>query len=92
MYKYALKNDIADKDYAEFVELPKKEKSKKEAFSPADIVKLWEDYERGNSFNGYILIMIFTGMRYGEISTIQKRNVHLPEQYIVGGIKTEAGN
>ena len=35
--------------------------------------------------------MIYTGMRYGEISTVLIKNVHLDEKYLVGGIKTEAG-
>lgn len=91
MYKYALQNDIVDKDYSDFVVLPKKEKSKKDAFTDAEIELLWKDYEARNEFTGYILIMIYTGMRYGEISTVKKENVHLAEKYLVGGIKTEAG-
>ncbi len=91
MYKYALQNDYTEKDYAQYVVLPKKEKSKKDAFTQAEIDKLFEDYNNGNDFTGYILIMIYTGMRYGEISTIKKANVHLAEHYMVGGIKTEAG-
>ena len=35
--------------------------------------------------------MIYAGLRYGEISTLQKINIHLPEHYAIGGIKTEAG-
>lgn len=91
MYKYAIRNDIANKNYAEFIVLPKKEKPKKDAFTKAEIKKLWKDYESGNEFTGYILIMIFTGMRFGEISTIKKSNIHLAEKYMIGGIKTDAG-
>lgn len=91
LYKYALQNDVCDKNYADFVSLPKKEKSKKDAFTAAEIAALWKDYENGNSFTGYILIMIYTGLRFGEISTIEKKNVHLAEKYMIGGIKSDAG-
>lgn len=91
MYNYAIKNDIVDKDYSQYIELEKKTKPKKDAFTQAEIDKLFEDYNNGNDFTGYILIMIYTGMRYGEISTIKKANIHLKERYMVGGIKTEAG-
>lgn len=91
MWKFAMKNDYCDKNYAEYIKLPPLEKSKKDAFTDDEIKKLWKDYKAGNKFTGYILIMIYTGMRYGEISTILKSNVFLDEQYMVGGIKTEAG-
>ena len=91
MYNYALQNDYCQKNYAQYIELPKKAKSKRDAFTTEEIQKLWDDYYAGNVFTGYILIMIYTGMRYGEISTIKKDNVHLAERYMIGGIKSEAG-
>lgn len=90
MWKYAMQNDFCDKNYAEFIELPPLEKSNKDAFNPQEIDKLWKDYET-NPFTANILIMIYTGMRYGELSTILKENVHLNEQYLTGGIKTDTG-
>lgn len=91
VFRYAMKNDYIDKNYADFIELPPFEKPKKDAFSQDEINKFWEDYQNGNKFTGYILIMIYTGMRYGEISTILKENIHLDKRYMVGGIKTESG-
>ncbi|MEG2857237.1 MAG: tyrosine-type recombinase/integrase [Clostridia bacterium] len=91
MYKYAIENDYCVKNYADYIKLPPKPKSKKDAFTSSEISTLWADYNCGNDFTGYILIMIYTGMRYGEISTIKKGNVHLEERYMIGGIKTEAG-
>ncbi len=35
--------------------------------------------------------MIYTGMRYGEISIVKKENVFIDKKYLVGGIKTKAG-
>lgn len=91
MYNYAIKNDIVAKDYSKFIELEKKPKPKKDAFTPDELETLWEDYNSGNSFTGIMLIMMYTGMRYGEISTIKKSNIYLNERYMVGGIKSDAG-
>lgn len=38
-----------------------------------------------------ILILIYTGMRVGELLDIKIENVHLEEKYMRGGSKTEAG-
>lgn len=91
LYKYAIQNDYCDKNYATFIKLPPKEKSKKDAFTKKERAKLWKDYEAGNDFTGYILIMIYTGMRYGEISKIKTADINFNDRYMVGGIKTEAG-
>lgn len=91
MYKYALQNDIVSKDYSPFIVLDKKPKSKKDAFTAEEIEKLWKDYNGGSKFTGYILVMIYTGVRFGELATIALDNVHLDEQYMIGGIKTDAG-
>lgn len=91
MYRYAIENDYCSKNYAEFIKLPPKPKSKKDAFTADERQKLWKDYESGNIFTGYILLMIYTGLRFGELAKITKDNVHLSERYMIGGIKTEAG-
>lgn len=91
MYRYANENDYLDKNYAQYIKLPPKQQSTKDAFTADERKKLWQDYEAGNAFTGYILLMIYTGMRYGEISTIRIENVNLPERYMIGGIKTEKG-
>jgi integrase len=91
LYAYALKNDICDKNYAQYIVLPPKEKSKKDAFTKEERDKLWDAYYSGHDFAGQILLLIYTGMRYGEASILRKSDVHLSERYIVGGIKTDAG-
>ena len=87
--KYAMQNDLVDKNYAEFLVLPKEEKSEKTTFKPSELKLLWQhtDDERVR----LILFMTYTGFRIGEVATILKTNVHLDEGYIIGGIKTEAG-
>lgn len=91
LYRYAMIEDYCSKNYAQYIKLPPLEKPKKDAFTAEERKLIWEDYEKGNEFTGYILIMIYTGMRYGEISTILLSNISLDKKYIIGGIKSEAG-
>jgi len=41
-----------------YLKLPPLTKSNKDAFDLGEIKLLWEDYNKGNDFTGYILIMI----------------------------------
>jgi integrase len=38
-----------------------------------------------------LLILLYTGMRIGELLLVSRENIHFEESYIIGGIKTEAG-
>lgn len=89
--RYAKINEYCTTNFAEYIKLPPLEKSKKVSFNQEELNALWTDYNNGNEFTGYILIMIYTGMRYGEISTILKENINLTDHYMIGGIKTDAG-
>lgn len=87
--KFAMQNDIIDKNYAEFLVLPKQHKKEKEIFTKEELNVLWQhsDDERVQ----IILILCYTGFRIGELFDIKKDNVHLNEKYIIGGKKTKAG-
>lgn len=87
--KYAMQQDIIDKNYASFVRLPKKERAKKDIFTP-QMIKVLEDNDFDETVQ-IILVMINTGMRPGEFFDLQRRNVHPRKRYMRGGIKTEAG-
>lgn len=93
MGEYAIRHEYADKNRAAYAVLPPLEHKEKEAFSEEEIAALWRDYEAGHDITAYALVMIYTGMRYGEISTVRKENVHLDAEhpYMTGGIKSEAG-
>ena len=88
--KWAMQNDIIDKNYASFVKLPKANTEKvKGVFTSAEISALWE-HSRDKRAR-FVLFMIYTGLRIGEVSAILPENVHIDEGYIIGGEKTEAG-
>lgn len=88
LYKHALKNDIVDKDYSKFVDMPKAETSEKVRFTDAEIKRL---FEVDDPYITPILIMIYTGLRIGELMQLTKFNIDLDQMIITGGIKTDAG-
>lgn len=90
IYKYALKMDIIIKDCSEFVELGKRQAViERKIFTNEEILKLWKYKEL--DFVDTILIMIYTGLRIGELLTIENKNIDLENRTIKGGIKTDAG-
>lgn len=93
VYKFALENDIVEKDYSQFVAITSEQKAKEKVpFSREEVQKLWKNLDT-YKFTDSILIMIYTGMRIGEMCAIKKEDVHLEERYIeVKGTKTKAAN
>lgn len=92
MGKFAVISGYAEKEFASYIKLPPEPVPEKIPFTEKEIEALWKDYEDGHEFTGSILIMIYTGMRPGELMGVQPQNVHLEEGYIANsGSKTEAG-
>jgi len=95
LYGYALKHDICNKDYSEFVDIVKyKDKNpnsnKRTKFTKAEIAKLWEF--KDDKYYQIILMLIYNGCRISELLDLKKENVHLDEQYIdIISSKTENG-
>ena len=87
--RYAMENDLVDKNYAEFVRLPKFEKTEKIIFTAEQLETLWR--HTSDKRVQVILAMIYMGFRLGEMLLLRPDSLHLDEGYIVGGIKTEAG-
>lgn len=86
---YAMENDIINKNYADFIKIPRFEKKEKKIFSAEDISKLWEHAD--DKRVQVILFMIYTGLRIGEVTTLKVSDMHLEEGYMICGEKTEAG-
>lgn len=91
MGEFAERNEYADKNRGKLIDLPPLEAKEKQAFTVDEVQALWKDYENGNTFTGYALIMIYTGMRFGELKDVLLENIHLEDGYLTGGKKTEAG-
>ena len=92
MGQYAIVSGYADRDFSSALKLPPKTPPHKEPFTPEEVDLLWADYERtGDPYTGAALVMIYTGMRYGELVNATPELVHLDDGYMMGGSKTEAG-
>ena len=90
LYKHAMADDIVDKNYAELVDLPDNDAKEKKPFNDIEI-KAIEELAETDEWANTILILIYTGMRIGELLTLTKFNVDIKSMTIVGGIKTDAG-
>ena len=86
MSAWAIREELITTNFAEFVKLPENVKKEKEIFSDADIEKLEAD---GSEAAKIVLMLIYTGMRIGELFTLPLEDYH--GTYVVGGEKTEAG-
>ena len=91
LFKFAMKNDIVEKDYATYVDVGRKEVRKnRKPFTSNEIKTLWDSAHKLD-FVDTVLILIYTGLRIGELLDIKIENVHLEERYMRGGLKTKAG-
>lgn len=95
MYDFAVEAEIVEVNKARQFSIKGLEKAKKKVqknkipIALEHIEALQNDYEFG--YNRMILIGIYTGFRPSEICQLHRCNIHLDENYIIGGMKTEAG-
>lgn len=89
LYDYAVINDIVSKNYAKGLEINEKVEKTGRIFSDAEIETLWKHSDEDQIQD--ILILIYTGLRIGELLSITTDDLHLEEGYMIGGSKTEAG-
>lgn len=91
LYKLALSNDLATKDYSSFVDVGEDTTiSDRSPFTDEEIARIWKDVDLGD-FIDTILILIYTGLRPGELVMIENENINIEERYMRGGLKTAAG-
>ena len=86
MSQWGIRQELITTNFASFIKLPENVKKEKEIFSEEDIKKLEAD---GSQAAKLTLMMVYTGMRIGELFGLRTENVH--ETYVIGGEKTEAG-
>ena len=86
MSDWAIREEIITKDFATYVRVPEKEVSEKKIFTDDEIQKLEND---GSETAKVILMLIYTGMRLGELFSLAVSDCH--GDYVVGGEKTDAG-
>ncbi len=96
LFKYALQNDICSKDYAKFIDISQyKDKNpnaiERKPFTKEEIQTLWSKAD-SNEYISVVLMLIYSGVRVGELLDLKKENVNLSEKWFdVIASKTEAG-
>ena len=91
LFSFAIKNDIVEKKYSQFVDVGQNEgKVNRKPFTKEEIKKLFDNVDK-LEWTDTVLIMIFSGLRVGELLDLKTENIHLEERYMVGGLKTKAG-
>ena len=91
LFEIAVNDDIIKTNYARAIKLPKARKAKKETFTDLEIRKIEQLAASGDVWAGTIMILIYTGMRVGEMVQLTRFNVDIDRWIITGGIKTDAG-
>ena len=97
LYKYAIENDICDKDYAQFIDLTMYSKADREnkqplhkVFTEAETAALWKHSDEDAA--AAALVMIYTGVRISELLNVRAEDIHIDEQWFhVTKSKTAAG-
>lgn len=103
-FKVALQNDVIQKDYSQFVTFyqPKETEQHNNYFSKDEIKLIYDninykcEYPTGKKSYATvqlvdtIIILLFTGMRIGELIALKCDDIHLSERYMnVKGTKTK---
>lgn len=91
IFDFALKRELVEKNYGTLIDINKKNEKviKRKIFTSDEIAKLWE--LSGIQEVDMILIMIYTGLRIGELLNLKIEDINLEERYCRTGSKTEAG-
>ena len=94
LYRFAMQNDVCNKDYSQFVDIAKHKEhteEKHKPFTDAEINILWQETQR-NEYISIILMLLYSGVRISELLDLKKENVYLEERYFdVIESKTDAG-
>lgn len=90
MFRLAMQLDVVDRNYAEYVYIPKEDKEERLAFSSEQLKTMWDNVSIFPDLK-YVLILCYTGMRIGEMLGSETEKYNKEEQYFVTGSKTDAG-
>ncbi|MGF6905625.1 tyrosine-type recombinase/integrase [Fusobacterium sp. PH5-44] len=90
IFEFGIKYELIEKNPVPYVDIGRHAKVREpNVFTMKEIKLLWD--KQFLLFVDTILILIYTGVRIGELLSIVKSNVFLEERYIIGGSKTNAG-
>ena len=96
LYKFAMRNDLCGKDYAQHIDIKQYYDKNPNAldrkpFTKEEVQKVW-NWKDSNEYMTVILMLIYSGVRIGELLDLKKENVNLSEKWIdIKASKTKAG-
>lgn len=97
MYDYAVMHEIVSKDKRDMIRYIDIKKAgnpnalDRKPFTKKQVQTVWK-HQGGNEYVSVILILIYTGLRIGELLDLEKKDIHLDERwFFVKEAKTEAG-
>lgn len=96
LYKYAVQNDLVEKDYSKFVDISKHKSNDDEQkgihtdIKPEETAVLWERADDPNVQEA--LMLIYSGLRVGEFLALKPEDIDIDKRFItVRKSKTNAG-
>lgn len=93
LYKFAMQEDVINKNYATFIELPEKEEVNATCFTDTQLEKIKQNIGK-IPYCDYIYAMCYLNFRVSEFLELTSESYRISEQnipYLVGGKKTVAG-
>lgn len=96
LYKYALENDICNKDYSQYVDIHQYRYQnpnalKRQPFNSKERLRLWKCAAH-DEYASIVLMLIYSGCRIGELLNLKKEQVNLKESWFdIISSKTDAG-
>lgn len=84
-FEMSFKNNICD------IDLGKKEKSDKHKIFTSEEIQKVKEYSKFDKTAKIVMIYFYTGVRPSELLNIKRENIFIDENYMIGGLKTEAG-
>lgn len=95
MYDYAMKYELCNKDYSQYVDILKfknknPNKTDRSPFTEDEINALW--VQKDNIYVQIVLMLIYSGVRVSELLDLKRENVYIDEHYFkVVESKTDSG-
>lgn len=89
LYQRAMAERRATVNLSQFIVLPELDEKEAEPFTQDEVAKMWDAYNAGDTFVGYLLLLIYTGMMPAELRACKKDMIDREKHEIWGcGKKT----
>lgn len=90
LFQMAMADQFVPANLSEHIVLPELEEKEAIPFSPDEVDKMWSAFADGETFVGYMLLMIYSGMMPGELFACKKNMIDFDRCEIWGcGKKTK---